>query len=444
MSAGNINILLHLWAAHVMKHGNEAPFRNAEELYHLIDSTEVGDVKWQSFTLSYQENSAMMNASSGTSCQDAIAEDQKMHGASFVPIILGSDKTTVSVATGQNEYYPLYMSIGNPHNNVRRVHRDTVALISFLAILKTDRRYTNDPDFRKFRRQLFHTSLSHILKSLKPGMTIPQVVRCSDGHFRHVLYRLGPYIADYPEQALLACIIQGWCPKCTASKMDLDGGANGRHSCKHTELLVREFELGELWADYGIIGDIVLIKRTFKDHLVDWVKQYFSITHGNAQAKVWLPAIVGYVPPDMIRAIRAFLKFCYIARCNVYVPTNLEALEDALTRFHQYRIIFEKWGVCIDGFSLLRQHSLKHYKCLIWEYGTPNGLCTSITESKHITAVKEPWWQFNRYNALGQMLLTNQRLDKLAASHVDFSDHGLLEGSCLSAEHESLRERFDD
>jgi len=44
-------------------------------------------------------------------------------------------------------------------------------------------------------------------------MTTPKVVHFSDGHFRKVIYGLGPYIADYPEQALLACIMQGWCPR---------------------------------------------------------------------------------------------------------------------------------------------------------------------------------------------------------------------------------------
>jgi hypothetical protein len=24
---------------------------------------------------------------------------------------------------------------------------------------------------------------------------------------------LGPYIADYPEQTLLTCVVQGWCPR---------------------------------------------------------------------------------------------------------------------------------------------------------------------------------------------------------------------------------------
>jgi hypothetical protein len=55
----------------------------------------------------------------------------------FVPVVLGSDKTTVSVATGQNDYYPLYISLGNVHNSVRRAHRNAVSLLAFLAIPKS-------------------------------------------------------------------------------------------------------------------------------------------------------------------------------------------------------------------------------------------------------------------------------------------------------------------
>ncbi len=55
-------------------------------------------------------------------------------GAMFVPILLGNDKTTVSVATGQNDFYPVYLSIGNVHNNVRRAHRNAVTVVAFLAI----------------------------------------------------------------------------------------------------------------------------------------------------------------------------------------------------------------------------------------------------------------------------------------------------------------------
>ena len=69
--------------------------------------------------------------------KDILAQDKRNHGVVFCPIILGSDKTTVSVATGQNEYYPLYMSNGLIHNDVRRGHRNGVSLVGFLAIPKS-------------------------------------------------------------------------------------------------------------------------------------------------------------------------------------------------------------------------------------------------------------------------------------------------------------------
>lgn len=66
--------------------------------------------------------------------------------------------------------------------------------------------------FLKFRQQLFHSSLSAIFSCLKPYMEEHyDIVRCGDGHYRRVIYGLGPYIADYPEQVLAACIVQGWC-----------------------------------------------------------------------------------------------------------------------------------------------------------------------------------------------------------------------------------------
>jgi len=43
----------------------------------------------------------------------------------------------VSVATGQTDYYPLYLSIGNVWNTIRRGHRNTVVLIGFLAMPKS-------------------------------------------------------------------------------------------------------------------------------------------------------------------------------------------------------------------------------------------------------------------------------------------------------------------
>jgi hypothetical protein len=140
-----------------------------------------------------------------------------------------------------------------------------------------------------------------------------------------------------------------------------------------------------------------------------------------------------------VRTFRAFLEFCYIARHDVIDTPALKSLEDALSRFHQHRAVFEEYAVRPGGFSLPRQHSLVHYASLIRLFGAPNGLCSSITESKHIKAIKEPWRRSNRYNALDQILLTNQRLDKLASCRVDFTSRGMLDRTCSSDLH---RERL--
>jgi hypothetical protein len=71
------------------------------------------------------------------SLKDIISEDPTTHGTLLVPIILGSDKTTVSVATGHIEYWPLYASIGNIHNNIRRAHGSGLVLVGFLSIPKS-------------------------------------------------------------------------------------------------------------------------------------------------------------------------------------------------------------------------------------------------------------------------------------------------------------------
>ncbi|KAG1806680.1 uncharacterized protein HD556DRAFT_1428722 [Suillus plorans] len=400
---------------------------------------------------------------------DTISKDPETHGSALVPIILGSDKTTVSVGTGNNKYYPLYASIGNVRNNVQHAHRDALVIISFLAIPKTDKEHSKDVIFQIFRHQLFHSSLSTILSSLKPVMTQYEVVRCGDGHFRCVIYSLGPYIADYEEQLVLSCVVKHWCPKCIGVHTNLDGG--GVYRChEHTDFLIKELHVDILWDEYGLICDLVpftndfpradihellsfdllhqLIKGAFKDHLVDWVAKYLKAVHGTKRSeeimsdidrrvaavasfsghdfkqwtgddskalmKVFLPAIQGHVPQDMVHVFRTLLEFCYLVWCNVVTEDTLSQIQDALHRFHHYRKIFD---IVVPTFSLPRQHSMTHY---------------------HIKAVKEPWRWSSRHNALGQMLVTNQRLDKLAASYVDFEARGMLTGTILSNENEQV------
>jgi hypothetical protein len=132
----------------------------------------------------------------------------------------------------------------------------------------------------------------------------------------------------------------------------------------------------------------------------------------------------------MIKCLSAFLDFCYIARRNFITATDLVELQDALDRFHHHREIFVGTaGVTGERISLPRQHALMHYIRSIRLFGSPNGLCSSITESKHIKAVKEPWRRSSRYKALFQMLQTISRMEKLAAARGLFTRFGMMDGT---------------
>ena len=91
-----------------------------------------GDLAWNQAVRIY-----FLWYQSANKTQNIIAKDPETHGSMFVPIILGSNKTTVFVATGHVEYWPLYGSIGNIHNNIWHAHGAGLVLISFLSIAKS-------------------------------------------------------------------------------------------------------------------------------------------------------------------------------------------------------------------------------------------------------------------------------------------------------------------
>ena len=106
--------------------------------------------------------------------------------------------------------------------------------------------------------------------------------------------------------------------------------------------------------------------------------------------KVFLPASAGLVPEKMVRALSAFLEFCYLVRRSQIDEDVLIKIDAAIERYHIECEVFVECGIPID-FNLPHQHALLHYRVLIQMIGAPNGLCSLITELKHIKAVKQPW-----------------------------------------------------
>ena len=126
-----------------------------------------------------------------------------------------------------------------------------------------------------------------------------------------------------------------------------------------------------------------------------------------------------------------FMEMCYIFRRNTISSTVLNTAQQLVDQFLILREVFIREGVR-SSISLPRQHALLHYLTSIVLFGSPNGLCSSITESKHIKAVKEPWCRSSRFKALVQMLRTIIRLEKLAALRRRYLQEGMLVGGTAS------------
>ena len=124
--------------------------------------------------------------------------------------------------------------------------------------------------------------------------------------------------------------------------------------------------------------------------------------------KVYIAAIEDYVPNDIIRTFRAFIEFCYLIHRNVITDSALSSINDATQYFHHYQEVFKTTGVA-STFSLPCQYSVKHYPKLIWLFGAPNRLYSSITENKHIIAVKKPYCWSNKYKVLELLVPTRCR-----------------------------------
>ena len=178
--------------------------------------------------------------------------------------------------------------------------------------------------------------------------------------------------------------------------------------------------------------------------VIHWNISFTGYTKLIIISKVFLPAIKGLVPPGMVMAIAAFIDLCYLVRHPYIDEANLRALDKSLANFHHHRQSFSDHGVCSEaGISLPCQHALKHYHHHIEEFGAPVGLCTSIIENKHISAVKKPYQKSSHNCPLGEMLQISSRLDKIELFKSKHIAEGLYNLPLLPEEIQSIAPELD-
>ncbi|CUA72116.1 hypothetical protein RSOLAG22IIIB_10097 [Rhizoctonia solani] len=397
------------------------------------------------------------------------------HGATLVPIILSSDATQLTNFSGGKSAWPVYISIGNIPKAIRaKISTYSTLLLAYLPVPKFDCFPAKERGDQKAR--LFHESMEEILRPLVQAGTDGVEMNCGDGYVRHCYPILAAYIADNPEQTMIAGCRRNLCHRCTVERdkrgdfpetppppriPDHTAVALEAHDYGHTSALFHNQGLKPFgkpfWADLPhtnifscLMPDILhqLHKGVFKDHLMEWclkliksasgslddvdyrfkaMPRHSALRHFSAgvtklkqttanehreMQKVFIPVMAGLVPEDVLPAILAVIDFIYFARLPVHTPETLALLDDALHCFHKNKNVFIKYDVRTD-FDINKIHAMSHYVEAILELGAADAYNTETPERLHIEFAKRAYKATNRKDFFHQRTTYLERRERV-------------------------------
>ena len=311
--------------------------------------------------------------------------------------------------------------------------------------------------------------MSLILNPLIKAGTHSIEICCADGFFHQIYPILAAYVADYPEQCLVACCMENQCPCCIVKPNDRGSPVKSmsRDVEKTLETLSKhqqgqnppKFDDEGLHAVYhpfwaklphcnifsSFTPDLLhqLHKGVFKDHLVKWcmdmigekeLDNHFKVMNGypglhhfkkgistvsqwtgtehKEMEKVLLGVVISVLPSRTIMVVKALLDFIYISWLQMQTSRTLNALEQCLKTFHKNKQIIVKLKIR-DHFNIPKLHAIMHYLNCIRILGSADGYNMESPERLHIEFTKDAYCASNKRDYVEQMALWLQQREAI-------------------------------
>ena len=312
------------------------------------------------------------------------------HGATLSPVIVASDKTQLSNFSGDKLAWPIYLTIGNIEKaTCHSPSSRATVLIGYIPITKLE-------CFSKLKRktqgqQIFHDCMKALLKPLVDAGKNRVYMACADGLMCWVFPILAAYVANHPEQCLVACCKENQCPRCEVAKDALGSLKFSRKRDPASTLnAINDAAMGDteeitrlgiqpnhpFWDDphcdvFSCFTPNLLHqlhKGVFKDHVVKWATKclegggekidwrFRAMPHGtNLQhfkkgtslisqwtgtkyknmEKVFLGVLFGPAEAGLVCIVQATLDFIYYAHFKSHTLDSLQQMDAAWVAFHE-------------------------------------------------------------------------------------------------------------
>jgi hypothetical protein len=282
---------------------------------------------------------------------------------------------------------------------------------------------------------------------------------CADNSVQRIFPILAAYVADYPEQCLVACCMENRClcclvgynnrgentkspPRSQAATLDtLSEHQNGDGPYLFNDEGLRPIYY-PFWADLPytdifacITPDVLhqLHKGVFKDHVVKWcislsseyevdarfkaMTDYHGLRHfkkgissisqwtgkeHKEMERVFVTVLAGLVDSRVLKAVRATIDFIYYAQYQSHTDITLARMGEALDAFHSHKDVFIELRPNED-FNIPKVHSMLHYLDSIRSLGSADGYNSESPERHHIDYAKEAYRASNGVDYIAQM-----------------------------------------
>ena len=368
--------------------------------------------------------------------------------------------------TGNHMAHPLLISLANIDASVRsKTSLHGYLLLGLLPIAKF--LHKNSCICSLMQDQLTHEVLDKILSPLKTAATVGVMMNDPTGNLRYCFTPLASWIADTPEESLLAGTSPKASPVTTATSKEFGDPFHHPACTAAVTLAVIQSACDECSPlDYkeflkiikrlGLNGVVELFWKTyplsdpsqfltpevlhhfhrfFWDHDVKWcvtavgaaeldfrfsllqtavgyrafadgissLKQVTGCDHHAVQQYI-VGVIAGSVPRQFLITIQALLDFRYKAQAPVFTDHSLSDLANSLQEFHDHKDAIVQVGTRKDSWAIPKLELLQSIIPSIQLSGPIMQWSADITEHAHVQEIKVPARAGNNQNYYSQIV----------------------------------------